>query len=443
MKKRGLMLLMLTAILGIQMTTTASASEQESGAVILTDQISPIIDKDGADPFVTMYGDQYLYTKTTGNNISIGIADSIQTLGAAQLQCIYKPGNELKDLWAPEIWYLDGKWYVYFAAVRPGEEMHYMFVLTNESENPLEGEWTCEPLQGMDDKFAIDGTIMELNGSRYFLWSGWEGYENVRQDIYLAELVSPVEVKEEKILLSLPELDWEKHGEPLINEGPEVVVSGDTVNLVYSASGSWTDDYCLGLLTMSSAEDPKNPENWTKQDTPVLSREGDVYGPGHNCFVIGTEGKESLNIYHAARWQGAGWNRSVRFGYVEFDEAGKILPMEGTSGEELITLPAGEAEVMICKGECENPSEFTLSSETDADVIVAVFARSDKQQQGSVARLALEVNGEKEIQELYASENLQPLYYHVSLKEGENAVKMYSIGGGAGNLEIARVELRK
>ncbi len=143
------------------MNTTVIAEDTES--VIVTDQISPIIDKDGADPFVTMYGDQYLYTKTTGNNISIGVADSIQTLGAAQLQCIYKPGNELKDLWAPEIWQLDGKWYVYFAAVRPGEEMHYMFVLTNESENPLEGEWTCEQLQGMDDKFAIDGTIMELN----------------------------------------------------------------------------------------------------------------------------------------------------------------------------------------------------------------------------------------------------------------------------------------
>ncbi len=466
MQRRILLFLFTILVSGIWQQNRTTVTAEGSEMPIISEQISPILDKDGADPFVTRYGEQYLYTKTTGSNISIGIADSIQTLGASKLKMIYKPGNELKDLWAPEIWHLDDTWYIYFAAVLPGEEMHHMFVLSNESENPLEGTWTCEPLLGMDDKFAIDGTIMELNGIRYFLWSGWEGYENVRQDIYLAEMISPTEVKEEKILLSVPELSWELHGNPLINEGPEVVVEKDTVNLVYSASGSWTDDYCLGLLTMDTDADPKNAENWTKQDIPILAKDKDVYGPGHNCFTTSKDGQENLNIYHAARWQGAGWTRSVRLGYMTFDENGKILPMEVTSGDEYIVLPSGEDAVevypaeqftlsekieLVNNGEDKNVTgfvsakdtvAFTIDADEEKEVIAAVFVKADKQMNGAVTRLVMESGEEKEIQEVYAGENSMPVYFHLNLKQGVNTVILYSNTGGAG-MEINRVEIRR
>lgn len=466
MRRKFLVFLLTFLAAGVWQQNAATVTAEESEMPMLSEQISPILDKDGADPFVTKFGEQYLYTKTTGSNISIGIADSIQTLGASKLKMVYKPGNELKDLWAPEIWHLDDIWYIYFAAVLPGEEMHHMFVLKNESENPLEGTWTCEPLLGMDDKFAIDGTIMELNGTRYFLWSGWEGYENVRQDIYLAEMVSPTEVKDEKILLSVPELDWELHGNPLINEGPEVVVEKDTVNLVYSASGSWTDDYCLGLLTMDTTADPKDAESWTKQDTPILSKDKDVYGPGHNCFTLSKDGQDNLNIYHAARWQGAGWTRSVRFGYMTFDENGKILPMEVASGDECIALPSGEEPIQVYPAEnftlsekielVENGEEknvtgfvsakdtasFTIDADEEKEAIAAVFVKADKQINGAVTRLVMENGEEKEIQEVYAGKNSMPVYFHLNLKQGENIITLYSNTGGAG-MEINRVEIRK
>lgn len=428
-------------------------------------EISPIIDRDGADPFVARYGDQYLYTKTTGNNISLGVADSIQTLGASELQCIYDPGMELRDLWAPEIWKLDGTWYVYFAAVIPGEEMHHMFVLSNESEDPMQGEWECSPINGMDDKFAIDGTIMEISGKRYFLWSGWEGYENVRQDIYLAEMVSPIEVMEEKLLLSAPELDWEKIGNPLVNEGPEVVVQGDTVNLVYSASGSWTDDYCLGLLTMDIDSDPKNPESWVKQGTPIMSKDLDVYGPGHNCFTTSLDEKEDLIIYHAARWMGAGWSRSIRFGYVEFDEDGVIQPITVKSGDSLEKIPSGEQKVSVYPADqlelsgdlelredseetyivgmasTEDIAKITVNAGKEQDVSVVVFVKVDDLLNGVISGLELNLNGETASQELYAAENYQPLYFSFHLQKGKNILELRSDIGGT-ELKISRVEIR-
>lgn len=467
MNSKYIALLLLMCIVLAGCSKDGVQTEKGSGkeAPVSENRISPILDREGADPFVMLYEGRYLYMKTTGDNISLGIADSIQTLGASELQCIYDPGAELRDLWAPEIWRLDGVWYIYFAAVVPGEEMHHMFVLSNASEDPMQGKWECSLLDGMDDKFAIDGTIMELSGRRYFLWSGWEGYENVRQDIYLAEMVSPTEVMEEKILLSMPELDWEKNGNPLVNEGPEVFVRGKTVNLVYSASGSWTDDYCIGLLTMDSDADPKNPANWIKQEKPLMAKELDVYGPGHNCFTTSIDGKEDVIIYHAARWMGAGWNRSIRFGYIDFDEDGKIQPIPVKSGGEVEKIPSGEqpslvypadqfdlsGDMKLCYDsgmQCvagmistRDTASVTVYAEEERDVYVIVFVKVDDLLEGVVSSLEVRTNDETYSQEVYAGENYQPLYFPFHLKNGENVLEVRSDIGGS-ELKIRQIEIR-
>lgn len=462
----AVLLLLCIVLTGCRKDGAQAENGFEREAPTPENRISPIIDREGADPFVMLYEGRYLYTKTTGDNISLGIADSIQTLGASKLQCIYDPGAELKDLWAPEIWQLDGVWYIYFAAVVPGEEMHHMFVLSNASEDPMQGEWECSLLRGMDDKFAIDGTVMELSGRRYFLWSGWEGYENVRQDIYLAEMVSPTEVMKEKILLSMPEQAWEKNGNPLVNEGPEVLVRGKTVNLVYSASGSWTDDYCLGLLTMDNGADPKNPDNWVKQEKPLMSKNLDVYGPGHNCFTTSLDGKEDLIIYHAARWMGAGWSRSIRFGYVDFSEEGVMQTILVRSGEELEKIPSGEQPVLLYSVECfglsgdlelcedsgmqyaagmistKDTASVAIWAEEAKDVYVTVFVKVDDLLEGVISSLEVRLNEEAKSQAIYAGENYQPLYFPIHLKKGENVLELRSDIGGS-ELKISRMEIRE
>jgi len=462
----GVAMMLCVLLAGCGQINPQPESNPEKNAPVMERQISPIVDREGADPFVTVYGDRYLYTKTTGDNISIGVADSIQTLGASKLQCVYEPGAALADLWAPEIWRLDGAWYIYFAAVVPGEEIHRMYVLSNESEDPMQGVWKCSILDGMDDKFAIDGTIMELSGKRYFLWSGWEGYENVRQDIYLAEMISPTQVKNEKILLSMPQLDWERIGTPLVNEGPEVIVRENTVNLVYSASGSWTDDYCLGLLTMDTGSDPKNPESWMKHELPILSKAFDVYGPGHNCFTTSVDEEEDLIIYHAARWMGAGWNRLVRFGYVDFDEYGVIEPVSVTSGEEVVKVPSGESSILTYPADSfrltgdlelhedsgrayisgmlsvQDIAEAVINVEEEQDVYITVFVKADDLLEGVISGLEVSVNGETQSQEIYAGENYQPLYFPFHLDKGENVLEIRSDMGGT-ELEISRVEIRR
>ena len=438
----------------------------EASEPLYVSTVSPVIDPDGADPFVRKTEDGYLYMKTIGQDICLGMTDSILKLGACGERVVFRPDGGLKDLWAPEIWKLDDCWYIYFAAVIPGEEIHHMYVLENPSEDPMQGEWTCLPLGGMDDKFAIDGTILELNEKKYFLWSGWEGDTNIRQDLYLAEMVSPTQVKEEKICLSVPEYPWERVGNPLVNEGPEILIKESTVNLVYSASGSWTDDYCLGLLTMNTEDDPGLPESWSKHDSPILEKAGDVYGPGHNCFTVSPDGTQDLIVYHAARWKGAGWTRNVRFGYVAFEDSGAISGMQPVSGEDQLPIPSGSGRIRsvplkdavlsddltyvpadgqtsaVIKGRWKGKTELrlSLSAEEEAKAVLTLYVRTFKTREGSLCTLGAATDSGTTAASVYAARNPQPVSLPVELHPGDNSIRIYTIAGRA-DLEILRMEL--
>lgn len=437
-------------------TDTAEPTEvpmEYNGMIILdennyiTHKISPILDQDGADPFVMQYEGKYIYTKTTGGNVCIAVANSLETLGAAELHCVYDPKGEVGALWAPEIWRLDEKWYIYFAATLPGDDIHYMFVLENDAADPMTGTWTMTQLRGMDDKFAIDGTVMELGGKRYFIWSGWESYENVKQDLYLAEMVSPTEVMPEKILLSTPEKIWEKRVNPWVNEGPEVIVRGDTVNLVYSACGSWTDDYCLGLLTMDISADPKNPDSWTKHDFPVFSKDMGVYGPGHNSFVRSLDGSEELIIYHSARWNGGGWNRGIRYGYVTFDEEGVLQKSKPVKASDLIELPNCEESVVAYKPEIfsdfsQKDVTLSIKAKDDTEALIVIYSRYNKREGGILTSITADINGEKRSLGLCGGTDFQPLYLKVQLHKGENTLSISYDRDSKAKIEVDHVELR-
>ncbi len=468
MMKNNIRKIFLISVLLLMTGVFAGCAKKEG--VTMAEDISPMIDQEGADPYVLKHGENYYYTKTTGNSVKLIRSSSLTGISAGEEHILYEPLAELEELWAPEIFYLDDAWYVYFAAVVPGEEMHRMYVLVNENEDPFAGEWRCEPVKGMDDKFAIDGTVMELESGRYFIWSGWEGYENVQQNLYLAEMVSPTEVMEEKILISEPEYDWERQGDPLVNEGPEVIVRGNTINLVYSASGSWTDAYCLGLLTANIGDNVKLRESWVKKDTPILQSQNGVWGPGHNSFTVSPDETEDIIVYHAARWEGAGWSRSVRFGYVEFDEAGKIMDMEPASSEERIKIPSGgekrqiySAETFSLSGgvelkenaesnsgtvaegflEFSETASFKIESEREEDVLLHVYVKpkqffDDKDMEG----LQVEVNGEVYVKPIYPSAYFQPVTICTRLQEGTNEIVLSSEMGGS-VLVIDRVEAER
>jgi GH43 family beta-xylosidase len=198
------------------------------------------------------------------------------------------------------------------------------------------------------DKWAIDASTFDHNGKSYIVWSGWPADANGEQDIYIALLSNPWTIAGDRVLLSTPTMDWEKRGAPpAINEGPEALHGpGGQLFLTYSASGCWTDDYCLGLLTLKAGGDPLNPGDWTKQQNPVFVKNAanGAYGPGHNGFFKSKDGTQDWIIYHAntVSGQGCGNSRNPRMQSFTWNSDGS--PNFGTPAPVGVRLkkPAGE-----------------------------------------------------------------------------------------------------
>ncbi|HVK96591.1 MAG TPA: glycoside hydrolase family 43 protein [Flavisolibacter sp.] len=260
----------------------------------------------GPDPWVVQKDGTYYYTHTFGNRVAVFKTQKITDLGSAPVTTIWTPpttGAYSKNIWAPELHFINGKWYTYFAADDGQNKNHRLYVLENAAADPTTGNWEFKgKISDPTDKWAIDGSVFEHNGQMYFLWSGWEGDVDVRQDIYIAKMSNPWTITGNRVMISTPTFEWEKIGNPDVNEGPQVFKNpSGKVFMTYSASGCWTDDYSLGLLSLKAGGDPMNPADWTKSPTPVFAKkpENNAYAPGHNGFFKSKDGSEDWIIYHA------------------------------------------------------------------------------------------------------------------------------------------------
>lgn len=309
-------------ILLVAGTLTLPVSAQQA---VFTNPLLP----SGADPWSIHKDGYYYYTHTLGNRVDLWKTKSLADLKTAERKTIFTPPPNTsysKELWAPEIHYLRGKWYVYVAADDGKNDNHRLYVLENTSPDPMTGTWVFKgKISDPSDKWAIDGSVFEHQQQLYMVWSGWEGNTNGRQDIYIARLKNPWTIEGQRVKISQPEYAWERHGDLNdpnnpphvdVNEGPQVLVHGDKLFLIYSASGCWTDHYTLGMLTASAKSNLLDPASWKKSPEPVFKPipENKVYAPGHNSFFKSPDGREDWILYHAnpEPGQGCGGHRSPR-----------------------------------------------------------------------------------------------------------------------------------
>ncbi len=300
----------------------------------------------GQDPFVTRAanGKYYYVAEDTGSR-SISVYESDRLTDRGVRHVVYtapESGPSSYDLWAPEIWNLRGKWYIYYAGAQgagmPWWNTHRMFVL--EAEHPL-GPYRQAGELELGDAMSIDGTVLELpDGRLYFVYMRSTGDGN---KLFIAPMESPTRIGGEPVLLSQPELSWEAD----INEGPFPIVRDGRVMVLYAANAAHLPEYCLGLLRCHDTQNILNREAWTKDPEPLFRQRGNVYGPGHACITQSPDGTQDYLMYHSkfdldCSLPG-GWNRVVNIKSIEWADDG--TPILGTPPQygEALPLPAGEA----------------------------------------------------------------------------------------------------
>lgn len=290
----------------------------------------------GPDPWALYHNGLYYYMHTMGDSLVLWKTPDIAEVKNAPRKTVWIPSDPAnkRHLWAPEIHRIDNKWYIYYAADDGNTDNHQLYVLENEHADPFEGEFRMKGRIRTDqhDNWAIDGSLFEHRGRWYMVWSGWQTrrISTETQCIYIARMKNPWTLESERVLISRPELAWEKHYKNdngwnppyviYVNEGPQPLKSpkGKFIHIAYSASGVWTPYYALGLLTASTDSDLLNPASWKKSAAPVFrqSPENGVYGTGHNSFFKSPDGTEDYILYHARSTlsdsEGMGDTRSPR-----------------------------------------------------------------------------------------------------------------------------------
>ena len=264
-----------------------------------------------ADPHILRHSDGYYYfmgTVPEYDRLELRRAQTIDGLATAEAKTIWRkhPTGEMgAHIWAPEIHFIDGKWYIYFAAGRAEKIWDIrIYVLENSAANPLDGEWTERGQLKTDwESFALDSTTFEHRGIRYLVWAQYDPKAAKGSNLYIAKMDSPTSIIGPQVLLTKPEFDWEKVRYP-VNEGPAILHRNGRFFLVYSAAGTGAE-YCLGLLTADENADLLDPKSWAKSPSPVFvtSEANRIFGPGHNSFTTSPDGKTDLLVYHARNFR--------------------------------------------------------------------------------------------------------------------------------------------
>ena len=330
---------------------------------------NPLVLPSSPDPFITYHEGYYYYIKTSGGKICIAKSRRLQDIGSAPLISVWSDSENYSEYWAPELFFVDGNWYVYFAPKSKALNSRRMFVLRstdpNNAQAPYEmvgqmgpttynettGKWELDP---KEDIYALDGTVLDLGEKKYFIYSAHKAKGVTTQQIFINEMADATTLKGSRVKLPAGGTRWEQMcdiGDPIC-EGPQILRHDGKVFVLYSTDMSNYQWYQICALYADETSDLLDPNSWTKIDGPLLTKSLNPadrsLAPGHACTVKSPDGKEDWLVYHAyegdtASFSGEQEARCARMLKIEWDENGMPVMGNPIAYDVLQQAPSGSS----------------------------------------------------------------------------------------------------
>jgi GH43 family beta-xylosidase len=284
---------------------------------------------DHGDPFVIKYLDAYYlyHSGETAGRRGISVHRSANLVEWEFLGYALEPaesGWAWSDLWAPEVVYERGTFYMYLSATRrrgPGDPAtHWDQGEGAETARRLGLARSASPTgpfvldaEPLIDTWSIDGHPFRDDDGTMWLF-----YNVPTKGLGLPavlpgtgtvcdRLLGPDRLEGRPVPVTLPSEEWEgvPTGDWYWNEAPYVLKRRGWYYQLYSGGAFSDDSYAAGLAWAPSLRGP-----WTKDArNPVLSSRGRIRGPGHLSFVFGPDVATRWAVYH---------------GYLHGDEGRKV-----------------------------------------------------------------------------------------------------------------------
>ena len=286
---------------------------------------NPVHDGYLADPFVLKHnGEYYAYGTAPPGDVSVPVLHSRDLVDWRQLGIsLALRGDAFEALWAPEVAYDNGKFFMYFSAGGEEGQGHQLRVATaSHPAGPFEDSGA---VLTPDDPFTIDAHPFRDDDGGWYLYYCRDflepdGEGRVGTGIVVDRLVGMTRLAGERRTVVRPHADWQLYERQrewygrvwdwYTVEGAFVRKHDGRYYCLYSG-GAWREpNYGVSYVV---ADHPMGPfAQETNAESPRILRTspGRVIGPGHASVVHAPDNAHDYLVYHA--WDPGHTSRQMR-----------------------------------------------------------------------------------------------------------------------------------
>jgi GH43 family beta-xylosidase len=320
---------------------------------------SPLVLGPQADPMMVTYqGKYFLYVNDSLGYDRLRSSTSMAGLINSESKIVGAPPSGYgidATVSCYYIFHYNSHWYQYC------QDSHGSFALQSASDDPLSGYslytnsagqyWLPMPSNSV---WGIAEWPIMVNGQLYMLFTQTKYSSNGQtvdelNEIYAAKASDPITVSGPWGLISQPSQSWECQGywNRCVNEGGSVLIHGNNVFLLFSASEYDSPSYCVGMLSASITSDLSQPGSWTKHSGCVFSRNdaAGVYGPGSFLTFKSLDGTQDWGVYHVKTENfndTSGQDRRLEAKQITWDANGNPIFGQPYALQTYNSLPSGD-----------------------------------------------------------------------------------------------------
>ena len=259
-------------------------STNESNVNSEQEHVSPVL---FGDPFIMLYdGLYYAYGTNAANGIQVYTSDDLLTWKIPERDLALSKDDVWADrwFWAPEVYHVNGKFYMYYSA-----DEHICVATSDSPLGPFRQKNKKPMIEG--EKCIDNSLFIDDDGKAYLFFDRF----NDGLNIWVAELEEDLlDIKKESMEKCINvSQEWEEVW-PRVNEGGFVIKHNNVYYMTYSANSYESPFYGIGVAT---ATDVKGP--WTKYDkNPIYQKVGGLAGIGHSAMFTDKEGNLRI-VFHS------------------------------------------------------------------------------------------------------------------------------------------------
>ncbi len=259
------------------------------------------------DPFVMLYqGVYYAYGTHSKDGIEVYTSDDLNEWKKVPYLALHK-NNSFGDkwFWAPEVYSVNGKFYMYYSA-----EEQICVAVSDSPLGPFEQTVQKPMLEG--EKTIDNSLFIDDDGTPYLFFDRF----NDGLNIWVTELEEDLMTIKRETLHPCIHVsqEWEKVW-PRVNEGAFVTKHNGIYYMTYSANSYESPFYGVGCATATDIMG-----KWTKYpDNPLLQKPGNLVGVGHSALFRDKNGDLRM-AFHSHHDDKNIHPRKMHIGRVEFKQ---------------------------------------------------------------------------------------------------------------------------